>query len=153
MGSKEQQPPMTVEEQVANLRSLGLVIESEEAAVSMLNDVSYFRLIKAFSLGLKPKNGNYNEGGTFNTPLPIHLENPDNRQPKAYVTIVNPKATILSMEQVFDEPEMMLMSLNDDAGEEIEAVPGYVEYKFRVELQHEDGTVTEEIISLYMEEK
>lgn len=91
--------------------------------------------------------------GTFNTPLPLHLENPDNRQPKAYVTIVNPKATILSMEQVFDEPEMMLMSLEDDAGEEIEVVPGYVEYKFRVELQHEDGSITEEIISLYMEER
>lgn len=91
--------------------------------------------------------------GTFNTPLPLHLENPDNRQPKAYVTIVNSKAKILSMEQVFDEPEMMLMSLEDDAGEDTEAVPGYVEYKFLVELQQEDGSITEEIISLYMEEK
>ena len=65
MGSKAQQPPMTVEEQVANLQNLGLIIESEEDARAMLNDVSYFRLIKAFSLGLKPKSGRYNEGVTF----------------------------------------------------------------------------------------
>lgn len=52
MGQKEHQPPMTVEEQVANLRSLGLVIESEEAAVSMLNDV-LLPLDKGFQLGAK----------------------------------------------------------------------------------------------------
>ncbi len=80
MGQKEQQPPMTVEEQVANLRSLGLVIESEDAAVSMLNDVSYFRLIKAFSLGLKPKNGNYNEGVTFNQIVDLYKFNCNFRQ-------------------------------------------------------------------------
>lgn len=45
MGSKAQQPPMTVEEQVANLQNLGLIIDSEEDARAMLNDVSYFRLI------------------------------------------------------------------------------------------------------------
>ena len=60
MEYKEQQPPMTVDKQIANLRSLGLIIEDEELAIAMLNDVSYFRLIKAFSLGLKPKNGKYN---------------------------------------------------------------------------------------------
>lgn len=30
------------------------------------NDVSNFRFIKTYSLGLKPKNGNYYEGMTFN---------------------------------------------------------------------------------------
>lgn len=80
MGQKEHQPPMTVEEQVANLRSLGLVIEREEAAVSILNDVSYFRLIKAFSLGLKPKNGNYNEGITFNQIVDLYKFNCNFRQ-------------------------------------------------------------------------
>lgn len=56
---------MTVEEQIENLQNLGLIIETEAMDVSILNDVSYFRLIKAFSLGLKPKNGNYFEGVTF----------------------------------------------------------------------------------------
>ncbi len=56
---------MTVEEQIENLQDLGLIIENEAMAVSILNDVSYFRLIKAFSLGLKPKNGNCFEGVTF----------------------------------------------------------------------------------------
>lgn len=65
MGCKEHQPTMTMEEQIENLQDLGLIIESEAMAVSILNDVSYFRLIKAFGLGLKPKNGNYFEGVIF----------------------------------------------------------------------------------------
>lgn len=65
MGCKEHQPTMTMEEQIENLQDLGLIIKNEAMAVSILNDVSYFRLIKAFSLGLKPKNGNYFEGVTF----------------------------------------------------------------------------------------
>ncbi len=56
---------MTVEKQIENLQDLELIIENEAMAVSILNDVSYFRLIKAFSLGLKLKNGNYFEGVTF----------------------------------------------------------------------------------------
>lgn len=80
MGSKAQQPPMTVEEQVANLQNLGLIIESEEDARAMLNDVSYFRLIKAFSLGLKPKNGRYNEGVTFNQIVDLYKFNCNFRQ-------------------------------------------------------------------------
>ena len=37
--------------------TLGLLIfEDEEYARKILNDISYFRLIKAFSLNLKPKN-------------------------------------------------------------------------------------------------
>lgn len=80
MGSKAQQPPMTVEEQVANLQNLGLIIESEEDARAMLNDVSYFRLIKAFSLGLKPKSGRYNEGVTFNQIVDLYIFNCNFRQ-------------------------------------------------------------------------
>jgi hypothetical protein len=49
---KAQQPPMTVDEQITNLREKGLIIEDEDYARSFLNDVSYFRLIKAYSLGL-----------------------------------------------------------------------------------------------------
>ena len=75
MEYKEQQPPMTVDKQIANLRSLGLIIENEELATAMLNDVSYFRLIKAFSLGLKPKNGKYNEGVTFDQIVDLYKFN------------------------------------------------------------------------------
>ena len=62
---KEHQPPLDVEEQIENLKSLGLVIEDEDSAKAFLNDVSYFRFVKAYSLGLKPKNGKYQDGTTF----------------------------------------------------------------------------------------
>ena len=57
MKLKTQQPPMSVDEQIKNLKSIGLIINDEALAYEFLNDVSYFRLIKAFSLGLKEKNG------------------------------------------------------------------------------------------------
>lgn len=87
--------------------------------------------------------------GTFNTPLPKHLENPDNRQPKAFVTVVRPNAKILSMEQVFDQPAVMLMS----AAEPEEEFPGYTEHKYLVKLQNEDGSIEEQIISMYTKDK
>ena len=62
---KEHQPPFTIEEQILNLREKGLIIEDKEYAESLLNDVSYFRLIKAYSLGLKIKNGDYHENVRF----------------------------------------------------------------------------------------
>ena len=65
MAEKEHQIPLSVEDQIKNLVSLNLIIEDEVYAQDFLNDVSYFRLIKAYSLGLKPKNGKYNEGVTF----------------------------------------------------------------------------------------
>lgn len=71
---------MTVEEQIENLQDLGLIIENEAMAVSILNDVSYFRLIKAFSLGLKPKNGNYFEGVTFEQIVDLYKFNCNFRQ-------------------------------------------------------------------------
>lgn len=53
---KQHQPSMTIEEQVENLKSIGLIVNDEEYAKKILNDISYFRLIKAYSLNLKPKN-------------------------------------------------------------------------------------------------
>ena len=52
---KTHQPALSVDEQITNLRNIGLIIEDEEYSRSILNDISYFRLIKAYSLGLKPK--------------------------------------------------------------------------------------------------
>ena len=54
---KQHQPPLTIEEQIENLKSIGLVIKDEEYAQRILNDISYFRLIKAYSINLKTKNG------------------------------------------------------------------------------------------------
>ena len=59
MGELKQHPlPMTIDEQIENLKSLGLIIENEEYAKKILNDISYFRLIKAYSLDLNLKMGN-----------------------------------------------------------------------------------------------
>jgi abortive infection bacteriophage resistance protein len=80
MDKKEQQPSMTVEEQVKNLLDQKLVLVDREYAMSFLNDVSYFRLIKAYSLGLKPKNGDYNDGVTFEQIVELYKFNCNFRQ-------------------------------------------------------------------------
>lgn len=77
---KEQQPPLDIDGQIRNLKEIGLIIDDETYARDFLNDVSYFRLIKAFSLGLKPKNGNYVYGITFNRIVELYLFNCNFRQ-------------------------------------------------------------------------
>lgn len=77
---KEHQVPLSVKEQIENLKSIGLIIGDEEKAMSFLNDVSYFRVIKAFSLGLKPKNGDYYEGITFEQIIDLYKFNSHFRQ-------------------------------------------------------------------------
>lgn len=62
---KEQQVSLSIEEQIENLKSLQLEIPDEKFAKDFLNDVSYFRFVKAYSLGLKPRNGNYYPGVSF----------------------------------------------------------------------------------------
>jgi hypothetical protein len=64
-GLKQHQDTMTIEEQIENLKEIGLIIADEEYAKKILNDISYFRLIKAYSLGFKEKNSNYNSDVTF----------------------------------------------------------------------------------------
>ena len=56
---KPHQKPLTVKEQIENLKSIGLLIDCEEDAERVLNSVSYFRLIKAYGVGLKEKNGSF----------------------------------------------------------------------------------------------
>jgi abortive infection bacteriophage resistance protein len=77
---KEHQPSMNIDEQIENLKSKGLIFENEENAKSFLNDVSYFRLIKAYSLNLKAKNGAYNEGVRFEDIVGLYLFNANLRQ-------------------------------------------------------------------------
>lgn len=77
---KKVQTPLTIPQQIENLRELGLTIEDEERAAAFLNDVSYFRFIKAYSLGLKPKNGNYQKGVSFEHLVQLYLFNANFRQ-------------------------------------------------------------------------
>ena len=42
---KKHQPPMTIDEQIANLKNIGLIVSDEAYARKILNDISYFRLI------------------------------------------------------------------------------------------------------------
>lgn len=80
MIAKELQAPLSVDEQIKNLIDLGLIIEDEAYAKAFLNDVSYFRLIKAYSLGLKPKNGTYHKGITFSQIVQLYKFNCNFRQ-------------------------------------------------------------------------
>lgn len=80
MDFKEQQPPMSVEEQIENLKELGLQIGDEEYARTILNDISYFRLIKAYSFGLKPRNSAYNSNVTFEQIVKLYMFNAKFRQ-------------------------------------------------------------------------
>ena len=77
---KQHQSPMIIDEQVENLKSIGLIVEDEEYAKRILNDISYFRLIKAYSLNLKPKNGNYVDKVTFEQLVELYLFNANFRQ-------------------------------------------------------------------------
>ncbi len=77
---KKHQQAMTIDEQIANLKAIGLQIDDEAYARRILGDISYFRLIKAFSLNLKPRNGNYYKGVTFNQIVDLYLFNANFRQ-------------------------------------------------------------------------
>ncbi|MDE7313299.1 MAG: Abi family protein [Eubacterium sp.] len=80
MELKKQQEPLSVKQQIENLKALNLTIEDEAAAMNFLNDVSYFRFVKAYSLGLKPKNGSYYDGATFEQLMELYRFNSKFRQ-------------------------------------------------------------------------
>lgn len=72
MRKKNLPTPISVDEQIKNLRDNNLIIDDVEYAKDVLNRISYFRLIKAYGLGLKPKNGKYNENITFERIVKIY---------------------------------------------------------------------------------
>ena len=76
---KEHQPSITIEVQIVNLKNHGLIIEDEEYAKKVLSDITYFRLIKGFSVGLKIKNGNYYENVSFETLVELYKFNTEFR--------------------------------------------------------------------------
>lgn len=80
MKLKQHQIPLDLDEQIKNLKDLGLIIEDEEKSKDFLNDISYFRLIKAYGLGLKEKNSKFEEGVTFDELVELYLFNANFRQ-------------------------------------------------------------------------
>lgn len=77
---RSHQQPMTIDEQIKNLKNLGLIVSNEQYAKRILNDISYYRLIKAYSLNLKIKNGKYYDGITFEQIVELYLFNANFRQ-------------------------------------------------------------------------
>ncbi len=77
---KQQQPPMNVDEQIDNLKNLGLVITDEDYARRILGDISYFRLIKAYGLGLKKRNEFFDGHTTFEQIVELYMFNANFRQ-------------------------------------------------------------------------
>ncbi len=77
---KQHQEPISIREQILNLKSKKLIINNEEYAERISNDVSYFRLIKAYSLGLKHKNEDYFDDVTFEQIVDLYLFNSNFRQ-------------------------------------------------------------------------
>lgn len=80
MKLKEQQPSMNIDEQLENLKAIGLKIDDEDYARQILNDISYFRLIKAYGLGLKRKNTNFDGSVSFEQIVELYLFNANFRQ-------------------------------------------------------------------------
>lgn len=76
---KKHQPSMTIDEQIINLREKGMIIENEDTTKTFLNKVSYFRLIKAYSLGYKSQNGNYYDDVCFENLVELYQFNSDLR--------------------------------------------------------------------------
>lgn len=58
------QEPISIENQVKNLIDLGLLVEDKTYAKKILGRISYYRLIKAYSITLK-KDGRYISGTSF----------------------------------------------------------------------------------------
>ena len=58
------QEPISIENQVKNLIDLGLLVEDKTYAKKILGRISYYRLIKAYSITLK-KDGRYISGISF----------------------------------------------------------------------------------------
>ena len=56
---------MNIADQIENLKTNNLIIEDEEDASRVLNEVSYYRLIKAYGKYFTNKNGRYNDGTSF----------------------------------------------------------------------------------------
>ena len=77
---KKQQIPLTIDQQIENLKNLGLTINNEQEASIILNNISYYRLIKGYGLGLKQKNNNFIANTNFGEILELYHFNCKFRQ-------------------------------------------------------------------------
>lgn len=77
---KQHQPSMSIKEQISNLKNIGLIVADEAYAEKILNDISYFRLVKAYSLSLKAQNDVYKENITFEHLVELYRFNANFRQ-------------------------------------------------------------------------
>ncbi|MDO5398523.1 MAG: Abi family protein [bacterium] len=75
---KTHQPSLPINQQIQNLRDIGLVINDETYAQSILSNISYFRLVKAYSLGLK-SNGKYIQNVRFEDLVELYMFNAEFR--------------------------------------------------------------------------
>lgn len=66
---------LSIEDQIQNLVNLGLIIRDKEAAAKFLSEVSYYRLIKPYSEGLKKPDGTYRRNVTFDNIKDLYLFN------------------------------------------------------------------------------
>lgn len=69
---KSYQKPLTLDEQVENLTKIGLKIKDVEYTKKVLRKISYYRLIKAYSITLK-ENGRYKKEITFENIVDLYL--------------------------------------------------------------------------------
>jgi len=68
---------LTIEEQIENLKEKNLQIYDENFAKDILGKISYYRLIKAFSLTFKNKNCSYNGNISFRQLVNLYKFNAD----------------------------------------------------------------------------
>lgn len=72
---KQLQRSYTIDEQIQNLQKLKLTINDIAYAKTFLNKVSYFRFVKAYSLGLKTPDGFYKPGVDFDMLVELYQFN------------------------------------------------------------------------------
>ncbi len=89
------------------------------------------------------RSGNQVIRGTLELPLPLHITNSLNKQPNAIVNMPKANATLVSLQPV---PQVALFS------EETEQIEGLKEYQYIATYQNDDGTVSKEPYSLFIEE-
>lgn len=70
--AKLHQDPIDLDKQIENLLSLGLIVNDKVYAKELLKRISYYRVIKAYSITLK-ENGRYREGTTFEDIVNLYL--------------------------------------------------------------------------------
>ncbi len=75
---KKHSEAMSIDEQIENLLELGLKIDDIEYAKKILTDISYYRLIKAYSITLK-EDGKYIDGAKFTDIIDLYNFNKELR--------------------------------------------------------------------------